>query len=171
MKAVTRGAADNVPLNLSRPSPVRPPGEERHQRPLGFGSNGSSARLGARDPAHPLSRSQVSLGRITSLAAQIGGLLSGQTGKHLLVLSLTGSNSGGYLEAFAVSLSHRPRNGSVVSSLHCMNDPQPEGSHGKPHRTTKILSHARRRGGRVADRGARAAATDAGGGVCPRCDA
>src|SRR6516165_386245 len=34
-----------------------------------------------------------------------------------------------------------------------MNDPQPEGSHGKPHRTTKILSHARRRGGRVAARG------------------
>ena len=24
-------------------------------------------------------------------------------------------------------LSHRPRDGSVVSSLHCMNDPQPEG--------------------------------------------
>jgi len=22
---------------------------------------------------------------------------------------------------------HRPRDGSVVSSLHCMNDPQPEG--------------------------------------------
>ena len=43
----------------------------------------------ARDPAHPLSRSQVSLGRITSLAAQIGGLLSGQTEKHLLILSLT----------------------------------------------------------------------------------
>jgi len=31
----------------------------------------------------------VSLGRITSLAAQIGGLLSGQTEKHLLILSLT----------------------------------------------------------------------------------
>src|SRR6266536_6197881 len=38
-----------------------------------------------------------------------------------------------------------------------MNDPPTGGSHGKPHRTTKILSHARRRGGRVAARGARAA--------------
>ena len=28
--------------------------------------------------------------------------------------------------------------------LHCMNDPQSEGHMGKPHRTTKILSHARR---------------------------
>ena len=28
-----------------------------------------------------------------------------------------------------------------------MNDPQAGGSHGKPHRTTEILSHARRRGG------------------------
>src|SRR5262249_45465389 len=34
------------------------------------------------------------------------------------------------------------------------------GSHGKPHRTTKILSHARRRG-RVAARGARTAAGEA----------
>src|SRR5262249_5065048 len=33
---------------------------------------------------------------------------------------------------------------------------------GKPHWTTKILSHARRRGGRVAARGARAATGDAG---------
>src|SRR5262249_48108660 len=38
----------------------------------------------------------------------------------------------------------------------CMNDPQPEGSHGKPHRTTKILSYARRRGGGVAGGGPRA---------------
>jgi tetratricopeptide (TPR) repeat protein len=38
-----------------------------------------------------------------------------------------------------------------------MNDPQPEGSDGKLHRTTKILSHARRRGS-VAACGARAAA-------------
>jgi hypothetical protein len=36
--------------------------------------------------------------------------------------------------------------------------PPTGGSHGKPHRTTKILSHARRRGGCVATRGARAAA-------------
>ena len=35
-----------------------------------------------------------------------------------------------------------------------MNDPQPEGSHGKLHRTTKILSHAyrRRRSDRVTAR-------------------
>jgi putative tryptophan/tyrosine transport system substrate-binding protein len=44
-----------------------------------------------------------------------------------------------------------------------MNDPQPGGSHGKPHRTTKILSHARRRG-RLAAHGARAAGCDAGVG-------
>src|SRR5262249_42522358 len=47
--------------------------------------------------------------------------------------------------------------------LHCMNAPHPEGSHGKLHRTTKILSHARRRGGSLAARGAGAAAGDAGG--------
>src|ERR1700758_270131 len=28
---------------------------------------------------------------------------------------------------FPIGLSHRPRDGNVVSSLHCMNDPQPEG--------------------------------------------
>src|SRR5262249_49173003 len=56
--------------------------------------------------------------------------------------------------------------GSVVSSLHCMNDPQAGGSHSKPHRTTKILSYARRRGG-VAARGASAAAGDAGDGHPP----
>src|SRR5262245_17829347 len=27
----------------------------------------------------------------------------------------------------AIGLSHRPRDGNVISSLHCMNDPQPEG--------------------------------------------
>src|SRR6516162_4255075 len=89
MKGVTR----ELPIMFRSTCHDRRPfvrqGEERNQRPLGFGSNGSSARLGARDPAHPLSRSQVSRGRITSLAAQIGGLLSGQTEKHLLILSLT----------------------------------------------------------------------------------
>jgi putative ABC transport system substrate-binding protein len=40
-----------------------------------------------------------------------------------------------------------------------MNDPQPEGSDGKLHRTTKIRSRARRRGG-VAARGARAGIGD-----------
>src|SRR5262249_11033006 len=39
--------------------------------------------------------------------------------------------------------------------------PPSGGSHGNPHRTTKILSHARRRGGGVAARGARAADSDA----------
>src|SRR6516162_9238133 len=42
------------------------------------------------------------------------------------------------------------------------------GSHGKLHRTTKILSHARRRGSGVAARGACAAADDTGGRVSPR---
>jgi hypothetical protein len=32
----------------------------------------------------------------------------------------------------------------------CTNDPQPRGSHGNPYRTTKILSRARLRGGRLA---------------------
>src|SRR5262245_54176998 len=41
-----------------------------------------------------------------------------------------------------------------------MNDP-PGGSYGKLHRTTKILSHARRRGGVMAARGAGAAGGDA----------
>src|SRR5262249_14708254 len=41
-----------------------------------------------------------------------------------------------------------------------MNDPQPEG-HMALHRTTKILSHARWRGSRVAARGARAATREA----------
>src|SRR5262245_10753400 len=48
-----------------------------------------------------------------------------------------------------------------------MNDPQTEGSHGKLHRTTKLLSHARRRGG-VAACGTRAAASNVGGGVSLR---
>src|SRR5262245_8336876 len=48
-----------------------------------------------------------------------------------------------------------------------MNDPQPEGQHGKPHRTTKILSHARRGGGGVAAGGARAAAGAAGNWAPP----
>src|SRR6266566_23281 len=41
------------------------------------------------------------------------------------------------------------------------------GSHGKPHRTTEILSHARRRG-RVAARGARAAAGEANNRISQR---
>ena len=43
--------------------------------------------------------------------------------------------------------------------------PPPGGSHGKLYRTTKILSHARRRGGGVAARGARAAVEVAAGSV------
>src|SRR6516162_2403477 len=35
-----------------------------------------------------------------------------------------------------IGLGHRPRDGSVVSSPHCMNDPQPEGH---------MASHIRRR--------------------------
>src|SRR5262249_22752847 len=33
----------------------------------------------------------------------------------------------GYDGAIVSGSGHRPRDGSVVSSLHCMNDPQPEG--------------------------------------------
>src|SRR5262249_16977532 len=43
--------------------------------------------------------------------------------------------------------------------------PPSGGSHGKPHRTTKILSHAVWRRGGLAARGGRAAADDAGGRV------
>src|SRR5262249_15211023 len=46
--------------------------------------------------------------------------------------------------------------------------PPTGGSHGKPHRTAKILSHARRRSGDVAARGARAAVGDAGDRVPQR---
>src|SRR5262249_44055289 len=41
------------------------------------------------------------------------------TGKHLRPPSL--------ICDLPIGLSHRPGDGSVVSSLHCMNDPQPEG--------------------------------------------
>src|SRR6516164_11614027 len=52
----------------------------------------------------------------------------GQTGKQSVPLSLTGSDgrSAGSLD-FPTGLGHRPRDGSVVSSRRCMNDPQPEG--------------------------------------------
>jgi hypothetical protein len=53
---------------------------------------------------------------------------------------------------FPVGLSHRPRGGS--ESLHCMNDPQPKGHLASHIETTKVLSHAWRRGGSVAARGA-----------------
>src|SRR5262245_22544608 len=56
--------------------------------------------------------------------------------------------------------SHRPRDQSVVSSLHCMNDPQAEGHMASYIRTTKILSHARRRGGRVVACGGGAAGNE-----------
>src|SRR5262249_27845542 len=88
--------------------------------------------------------------------------------KHMLVLSLTGCYPSGHFGSIhSICLSalvRRPRDGSVVSFLHCMNDPPAGGSHGKLHRTTKILSHAARwRGGRLAACRARAAASDAGG--------
>src|SRR5262245_19584507 len=35
--------------------------------------------------------------------------------------------SGAFTRLANRGLSHRPRDGSVVSSLHCVNDPQPEG--------------------------------------------
>src|SRR5215469_14904579 len=46
--------------------------------------------------------------------------------------------------------------------IHLLHERPPTGgSHGKPYRATKILSHARRRGGNVAVCGACAAALDA----------
>src|SRR5262249_33980548 len=53
-------------------------------------------------------------------------------GRLLFVLGgkpVNGSYLSGHLEAFIrlSALVHRPRDGSVVSSLHSMNDPQPEG--------------------------------------------
>src|SRR5215510_2016288 len=98
----------------------------------------------------------------------LSGRFRGQTGKHLRVLSLKGFRPKGNSEA-SLDLptdSRRPRDGSVVSFLHCMNDPQPEGSHGKLHPTTKILSHARR-GGSLAARGARAATRTHAAGRLP----
>src|SRR5260370_5372862 len=51
--------------------------------------------------------------------------------KRTLVLSLFAhpKRSFGSIHAICLSalVSHRPRDGSVVSSLHCMNDPQAEG--------------------------------------------
>jgi hypothetical protein len=54
-----------------------------------------------------------------------------------------------------ICLSHRPRERGIIPPLH--ERPPTRGSHGKLHRTPKILSHARR-GGCLAARGARAAA-------------
>jgi hypothetical protein len=48
----------------------------------------------------------------------------GQSGKHLVPLSLIGSE---YPLDLPIGLSHRPPDESVVSFLHCMNDPQAEG--------------------------------------------
>src|SRR5262249_11153222 len=62
------------------------------------------------------------------MSPAIGVTFRGQTGKHLVPLSLTGSD--GHSAAFTrlpYRPSHTPRGGSVISSLHCMNDPQPEG--------------------------------------------
>src|SRR5262249_10542931 len=59
----------------------------------------------------------------------LSGRFRGQTGKHLRVLSLKGFRPKGNSEA-SLDLptdSRRPRYGSMVSSLHRMNDPQPEG--------------------------------------------
>src|SRR5262249_23620369 len=41
---------------------------------------------------------------------------------------------------FPIGLSHRPRDKSVVSSLHCMNDPQPEGHMASYIRRRKFLA-------------------------------
>src|SRR5262249_15321471 len=54
---------------------------------------------------------------------------TGQTGKHGLILGLIAhpKRPFGRIHSTCLGLSHRPRDGSVVSFLHCMNDPQPEG--------------------------------------------
>src|SRR5215472_12869396 len=78
------------------------------------------------------------------LALRSGSPLSGgQTGKHLVIVwGLPPLTPSGWKRGIIRPLHERPPTG---------------GSHGKPHRTTKILSRARRRGGGVAARGARAA--------------
>jgi hypothetical protein len=43
----------------------------------------------------------------------------------VLEMSPAASNAANF--DLLIGLSHRPRDGSVVSSLHCMNDPQSEG--------------------------------------------
>src|SRR5262249_9640395 len=57
-------------------------------------------------------------------------VLAGRAYSHLPSLLLTTFEPTGSSEAsldLPIGLSHRPRDESVVSSLHCMNDPQPEG--------------------------------------------
>src|SRR5215472_7500586 len=54
----------------------------------------------------------------------------GQTGKHVFIQSLSAFDPAVIRKHsldLPLGLSHRPRDGSVVSFLHCMNDPQPEG--------------------------------------------
>src|SRR5262249_41627806 len=48
-----------------------------------------------------------------------------------------------------ISLNPRPRDGSVVSSLHCMNDPQPEGHMASYIRRRKFLATLGGAAGRV----------------------
>src|SRR5262249_57896965 len=69
----------------------------------------------------------------------VGGFLLVVTGTAGLTFGLDGRTYGGArTNALAIGnnicvgwrrllLRHRPRDGSVVSSLHCMNDPKPEG--------------------------------------------
>jgi hypothetical protein len=64
--------------------------------------------------------------------------------KRTLVLSLFAhpKRSFGSIHAICLSalVSHRPRDGSVVSSLHCMNDPQAEGHMASYIRRRKFLA-------------------------------
>src|SRR5262249_33548955 len=84
------------------------------------------------------------LGRVLIKSGRSEGPLSGQTGKHLLPLSLSAFDPSGHLEALSLDLpigfSHRPRDGSVVPSLHCMHDPQPEGHMASYIRRRKFLA-------------------------------
>src|SRR5262249_19591371 len=86
---------------------------------------------------------------------------SGAKRTRLLTSNLPGFAPQASSEAAVLSLTARWKRGITPPLHEC---PPAGGSHGKPRRTTKILSLARRRG-RVAARGARTASGDAGGRV------
>src|SRR5262245_53374780 len=73
--------------------------------------------------------------------------------KHTLVLSLTGSHpqrSVGSIHSTCLSALVPDRAMEAWYHVALHECPPIGGSHGKPHRTPKSLSHARRRGGRLA---------------------
>ena len=56
----------------------------------------------------------------------------------VLEMSLAATNAANF--ELPIGLSHRPRDGNVVSSFHCMNDPQPEGHMASYIRRRKFLA-------------------------------